>query len=114
MAVFAVPRLLKATSAKKAAQATAIVAAVVLVFWLVSPLFAGLGRLNLLIFFIGVAGGCMFAGVPVAFAFGLATFAYLALSTDTPMPAVGGADGRGHVTLDFAGGSAVCVFGFGA
>ena len=40
-----------------------------------------LGNLNLIIFFVGVAGFCVFAGVPIAFAFGLATFGYLALTT---------------------------------
>ena len=33
-------------------------------------LFAPLGKLNLLIFFVGVAGGCVFAGIPIAFGFG--------------------------------------------
>ena len=50
------------------------------------PLLATLGKLNLLIFFVGVVGGCVLAGVPIAFAFGLGTFGYLALTTDTPLP----------------------------
>ena len=68
-----------------------------------------LGNLNLLIFFVGVAGFCVFAGVPIAFAFGLATFGYLALTT---RHAADGADrphGRGHVPPDPAVGAAVRV-----
>ena len=104
MAVFAVLRLLRANSTKagvQTLQAVAIVAAIVIVFWLVSPLFANLGRINLLIFFVGVAGGCVFAGIPIAFAFGLATFGYLALSTSMPMPVLVGRmdEGMSHLIL---------------
>lgn len=101
MAVFALLRLLKSASTKKAVQAVAIVTLIVLAFWLVSPLFVNLGRLNLLIFFVGVAGGCVFAGIPIAFAFGLATFGYLALSTSTPMAAMVGRmdEGMSHLIL---------------
>ena len=101
MAVFAVLRLLKAASTRQAAQAIAIVAAIVLAFWLVSPLFANLGRINLLIFFVGVAGGCVFAGIPIAFAFGLATFGYLALATPMPIPVLVGRmdEGMSHLIL---------------
>ena len=101
MALFALLRLLKAAPLKKALQAVGIVLALVLAFWLVSPLFAHLGRINLLIFFVGVAGGCVFAGIPIAFAFGLGTFGYLALTTGTPMPALVGRmeEGMSHLIL---------------
>ena len=58
-------------------------------------------RLYLLIFFVGVAGGCVFAGIPIAFAFGLGTFGYLALSTGTPLPAIVGRmdEGMSHLIL---------------
>ena len=55
------------------------------VFWLAQPWLRPLGNLNLIIFFVGVVGVCVFAGVPIAFAFGLATFGYLALTTHTPL-----------------------------
>ena len=101
MAVFAMLRLLEAASTRQAVKAVAIVAAIVLAFWLVSPLFANLGRGNLLIFFVGVAGGCVFAGIPIAFAFGLATFGYLALATPMPMPVMVGRmdEGMSHLIL---------------
>jgi tripartite ATP-independent transporter DctM subunit len=103
MAAFALLRLVRqaAGSAKAVGQALAIVAALVVVFWLAAPLLAPLGRLNLLIFFVGVAGGCVFAGIPIGFGFGLATFGYLALTTSTPMMAVVGRmdEGMSHLIL---------------
>lgn len=58
------------------------------IFYVCSPAFAGLGKYNLLIFFVGVAGFSIFAGVPIAFAFGLGTVAYLGLSTHMPISVV--------------------------
>lgn len=54
-------------------------------FWLLHPVFPALGRLNLLIFFFGVVAAAVFAGVPIAVAFGLSTLGYLALSTHVPL-----------------------------
>ncbi len=87
--------------AKPVLQALALIAAVVAAFWLAAPLFAGLGRINLLIFFVGVAGSCVFAGIPIGFGFGLATFGYLALSTSTPLPVIVGRmdEGMSHLIL---------------
>jgi len=58
--------------------------------YLLQPAFEDLGNINLLIFFVGVVACLVFAGVPIAFAFGLATFAYQALTTDTPIVVVVG------------------------
>ena len=86
---------------KPVLQALAIIAALIAAFWLAAPLFAGLGRFNLLIFFVGVAGGCVFAGIPIGFGFGLATFGYLALTTTTPLPVIVGRmdEGMSHLIL---------------
>ncbi|NML85329.1 TRAP transporter large permease subunit [Polaromonas sp.] len=101
MGLFAALRLLRVASLRQSLMAVAIIAAIALVFWLAGPLFAGLGRYNLLIFFVGVAGGCVFAGIPIAFAFGLGTFGYLALTTGTPLPAIVGRmdEGMSHLIL---------------
>ena len=60
-----------------------------------------LGNLNLIIFFVGVAGFCVFAGVPIAFGFGLATYGYLALTTNTPLMVLVGRmdEGMSHLIL---------------
>ena len=70
-------------------------------FWLAQPLLRPLGNLNLVIFFVGVAGFCVFAGVPIAFAFGLAIFGYLALTTRTPLSVLIGRmdEGMSHLIL---------------
>ena len=54
-----------------------------------------------MIFFVGVAGFCVFAGVPIAFAFGLAIFGYLALTTHTPLMVLVGRmdEGMSHLIL---------------
>ena len=90
MTVFAMLRLFRDSTARQWLAALSLVAGLVLIFWLASPLFQGLGRLNLLVFFVGVAAGCVLAGIPIAFAFGLGTFGYLALATSTPLPVMVG------------------------
>ena len=65
------------------------------------PWLRPLGNLNLVIFFVGVVGFCVFAGVPIAFAFGLAVFGYLALTTRTPLMVLVGRmdEGMSHLIL---------------
>src|SRR6202012_2568715 len=60
-----------------------------------------LGNLNLLIFFVGLVAVMVFAAVPIAFAFGLATFAYITLTTSTPATVVIGRmdEGMSHLIL---------------
>ena len=60
-----------------------------------------LGNLNLLIFFVVMVGAMVFAGVPIAFSFGLATFGYIALTTSTPDVVVVGRmdEGMSHLIL---------------
>jgi hypothetical protein len=54
MCLFATRRLLRDASLRHAAAATLIVAAIIAAFWMAQPLSADLGRLNLLIFFVGM------------------------------------------------------------
>ncbi|SFE90244.1 TRAP transporter large permease subunit [Methylobacterium sp. 13MFTsu3.1M2] len=65
------------------------------------PWLAGLGNLNLLLFFVVGVGALVFSGVPIAFAFGLSTFAYITLTTNAPsMVVVGRMDeGMSHLIL---------------
>ena len=111
MAVFSVLRLWRQAGqgdgseggggAKPVLQALALITLLVAAFWLAAPLFKDLGRLNLLVFFVGVAGACVFAGIPIGFGFGLATFGYLALATTTPLPVIVGRmdEGMSHLIL---------------
>lgn len=53
-------------------------------------LLAELGNLNLLLFFVVILGGEIAIGVPIAFAFGMATLSYLGLATTVPLSVVAG------------------------
>ena len=101
MGIFAVLRLLREASARHIAAALVLVAGICGAFWLGRHAFEDLGRLNLLIFFVGVAAGSVLAGIPIAFAFGLGTFGYLALGTGTPMEVMAGRmdEGMSHLIL---------------
>jgi len=85
MALFAFLRLARASNFRTVFAAILSVALVIAVFWLLKGWLKPLGNINLIIFFVGVAGFCVFAGVPIAFGFGLATYGYLALTTNTPL-----------------------------
>ncbi len=56
--------------------------------WLGRPLWLAMGNYNLLVFFVLLSGGCVLAGVPIAFAFGIGTVSYLGLMTRVPMTIV--------------------------
>ncbi|WP_278653194.1 TRAP transporter large permease, partial [Pandoraea pnomenusa] len=94
-------RLLRTATPVRAVQAIAVVAAVCAAFWLLGPVLEPLGRWNLVIFFAGVVGACVFAGVPIAFSFALATFGFLALTTRTPLVVLVGRmdEGMSHLIL---------------
>src|SRR5882724_491266 len=101
MALFAFLRLARAGDLRVALGAVLSVALLIGMFWLAQPWLRPLGNINLIIFFVGVAGFCVFTGVPIAFGFGLAIFGYLALTTRTPlMVLVGRMDGgMSHLIL---------------
>jgi tripartite ATP-independent transporter DctM subunit len=101
MALFALLRLGSAGELRSGAIALGALAAVVALFWLAEPLFRQLGNLNLLVFFVGVVAAAVFAGVPIAFAFGLAVLGYLALTTHTPLSVLVGRmdEGMSHLIL---------------
>ena len=101
MMVFGVLRLLRFSSFKNIAITVVATAAIVAAFWLAQPLLASLGKLNLVIFFLGVVAFNVFAGVPIAFSFALATFGYLALTTGTPMVVMVGRmdEGMSHLIM---------------
>src|SRR5262249_42846069 len=101
MIVFALLRLARAAPIKTVALSLGLVAILVALFWLGAPLFHQLGNVNLLIFFVGVVAAAVFAGVPIAFAFGLAIFGYLGLATHTPLMVLVGRmdEGMSHLIL---------------
>jgi tripartite ATP-independent transporter DctM subunit len=70
---------------RRLAFAALVVGAALFVLFALRGNLAALGNLNLLVFFVGVVGACVALGVPIAFAFGAGTLAYLALTTTTPL-----------------------------
>jgi tripartite ATP-independent transporter DctM subunit len=101
MALFAFLRLARAGDVRTLVGAVLSVALLIAVFWLAQPWLRPLGNINLIIFFVGVAGFCVFTGVPIAFGFGLAIFGYLALTTRTPLMVLVGRmdEGMSHLIL---------------
>ncbi|ACF01626.1 TRAP C4-dicarboxylate transport system permease DctM subunit [Rhodopseudomonas palustris TIE-1] len=101
MALFAALRLIRFGDLKLVVGAALTVALLIGAFWLAQPLFKPLGNINLVIFFVGVVACCVFAGVPIAFGFGLAIYGYLALTTTTPLLILVGRmdEGMSHLIL---------------
>jgi tripartite ATP-independent transporter DctM subunit len=101
MALMAAIRLVKLGDWRRVGIAVGVVAAACAVFALLGPALKGLGNLNLLIFFVGITFVTVLMGVPIAVAFGLATFGFLALTTTTPVQVIVGRmdEGMSHIIL---------------
>lgn len=101
MLIAACCRLLRFGSLKPALLAIGVTALLVLLFWFAGPTLKPLGKLNLIVFFVGVVALNVFSGVPIAFSFALATFGYLACTTSTPMLVMVGRldEGMSHIIL---------------
>ena len=71
------------------------------ILYALSPVLRGLGNFNLVIFFVLITGALVFGGVPIAFSFGLATFGYIALTTQVPVVVLVGRmdEGMSHLIL---------------
>ena len=101
MLVIALLRLLSSGNWRTIGTAVGVVVVVGAAFYALSPVLIPLGNINLLIFFVGLVAVMVFAAVPIAFAFGLATFAYITLTTSTPATVVIGRmdEGMSHLIL---------------
>src|SRR5579883_3059523 len=99
MAGIALLQLWRVGSFRQVAGAIALVGGLVGAMVLLQPLLANLGYINLLIFFVGCVAMMVFAGVPIAFSFALATFGYLVLTTRTPAEIIIGRMDEGMSSL---------------
>jgi len=101
MALLAVLRLVAVGRPRQVAAAVGLVVAIIVVMTLLQPVWRQLGNANLVIFFVVVVASAVFAGVPIAFAFGLATLGYVMLTTHTPVLIVVGRmdEGVSHLIL---------------
>ncbi|HVA38705.1 MAG TPA: TRAP transporter large permease subunit [Candidatus Dormibacteraeota bacterium] len=58
--------------------------------WMAKPALIAMGNANLVVFFVVIVAICVAIGVPIAFAFGVATLSYLSLTTSIPLSVVVG------------------------
>jgi tripartite ATP-independent transporter DctM subunit len=68
--------------------------------WALEPAFDALGNADLLIFFIGIVSVCIFLGVPIAFSFGISTFAYVWYTTPMPLEVIIGQMDQGMAGIE--------------
>ncbi|WP_441251848.1 TRAP transporter large permease [Tardiphaga sp. 71_E8_N1_1] len=101
MLLVALLRLASVADWRRVLLAVALVAVIITALALLGPVLNPLGNLNLFIFFVLLVGAMVFAAVPIAFAFGLATVGYLTLTTGTPDVVVLGRmdEGMSHLIL---------------
>ena len=85
MLLAAVSRMAAMTTMRLLLSALAVVAVIAGALWLAKPMLLGMGNYNLIVFFVLLIGVCVAGGIPIAFAFGTATMAYLALATTAPL-----------------------------
>ena len=88
IATVALLRLLETTTWVPFLLALALIGGIAGGLWLAQPLLAEMGRASLILFFVVIVAACVFIGAPIAFAFGIATFSYLALVTTMPLEIV--------------------------
>ncbi|MGL3108455.1 TRAP transporter large permease [Bradyrhizobium sp. BR 1432] len=86
-------------SAKDLLAVGMLFAAIAGALYLAGPSLKSLGNWNLLIFFVGLLGCAVMAGVPIAFSFCLATVAFLLTTTRTPLLVVVGRIDEGMSSL---------------
>jgi tripartite ATP-independent transporter DctM subunit len=88
MLTVALIRLVREAPWREAIGLIAAVACLGFILWLAGPALIAIGNLNLLVFFVLLVGAAIFLGVPIGFAFGVSTLAYLSLMTDIPLTVV--------------------------
>jgi len=85
MLLAAIARMASRSTLKHVASAVAVVGLIALALWLGKPALLAMGNYNLIVFFVLLIGVCVAGGIPIAFAFGTATMAYLTLATGAPL-----------------------------
>lgn len=88
MLVAAFSRVAALGNWRQCLSALVVVALVGGALWLAQPMLLAMGNWNLLLFFVVLVGAGVVLGVPIAFAFGTATLAYLTLVTHAPLAIV--------------------------
>ena len=87
------------TNPRVVAGVVAVTVLVSAAAWFGRGAFAGLGNFNLVLFFVILVGACVAIGIPIAFAFGVGTLSYLAITTNVPLSTVVGRMNEGISNL---------------
>jgi len=101
MLLFAGLRLARVGGALDIVLALAFIVALGAGLWLLKPALIAIGNYKLVVFFVILVGAGVLAGAPIAFVFALATFAFLAITTRTPVSVVVSRidEGMSHIIL---------------
>jgi tripartite ATP-independent transporter DctM subunit len=101
MLIFAVLRLARSGGLGQVILALLVIAAIGAGLWMLKPVFAAMGNYKLIVFFILLVAAGVLAGAPIAFVFAIATFAFLAITTRTPLTVVVSRidEGMSHIIL---------------
>ncbi len=101
MALLALLKLARTVGLLRVAGVVLALAALILIGHFATPWLKTIGNYNLVIFFVGLVAAGVFAGVPIAFSFGLATVAYLTFASSAPLGVVVGRmeEGMSHLIL---------------
>jgi tripartite ATP-independent transporter DctM subunit len=87
-AIIAVLRLIETTTWRDFILAVVVVAITSALLWLFKQQLTAMVFGSLFVFFVVLVAACVAIGVPIAFAFGIATMSYLITTTDMPLSVV--------------------------
>jgi tripartite ATP-independent transporter DctM subunit len=87
-AVLALLRLMETTTLRSFGLAVLTVGGIAALLWIGRPLLLAMGFGSLIVFFVVIVAICVIIGVPIAFAFGIATMSYLGLTSTLPLSVV--------------------------
>jgi tripartite ATP-independent transporter DctM subunit len=87
-AIICILRLIEATTWRDFILAVVVVAGVSLLLRMFQPQLTHMVFGSLFVFFVVLVAACVAIGVPIAFAFGIATMSYLMTTTDMPLSVV--------------------------
>src|SRR5215470_11256503 len=101
MLLFAALRLARVGGLRDIVLALAFIIAIGAALWVLKPALMAIGNYKLVVFFVLLVGAGVLAGAPIAFVFALATFAFLAITTRTPVSVVVSRidEGMSHIIL---------------
>jgi tripartite ATP-independent transporter DctM subunit len=101
MLIFALLRLMRVGGMGWVALALLVIAVIGAGLWILKPVFSAMGNYKLVVFFVVIVAAGVLAGAPIAFVFAMATFAFLAITTHTPLTVVVNRmdEGMSHIVL---------------